>query len=111
MSKGHPAPSPPDVARPAAPDPSAAGPYRDLCSTCIHAERCGNRSTPERPILFCEMFEVPASPLAVTAAAAREPADRQDAGDYKGLCMNCGNRRTCTLRKPEGGVWHCEEYR
>lgn len=111
MSRDHPAPSPPDVARLADPGPSATGPYRDLCSTCIHAERCGNRSTPERPILFCEMFEVLASTLAVTAAAAREPAGRQDAGDYKGLCMNCENRRTCTLRKPEGGVWHCEEYR
>jgi len=111
MSTGHFAPNPPDVARRATPGPSVAGPYRDLCSTCIHAERCGHRSTPERPILFCEMFEVLAFPLPVTAAAAREPADQQDAGDYKGLCTNCENRRTCTLGKPEGGVWHCEEYR
>jgi len=111
MSRGDPAPNPPDVARRAAPSPSAAGPYRDLCSTCSHAETCGNRSMPERPILFCEMFEVLAPPLAVTPSAAREPAGRQDAGDYKGLCMNCEDRRTCTLREPEGGVWHCEEYR
>jgi hypothetical protein len=110
MSRDRPAAGPRDVARRASQGPSAAGPYRDLCSTCLHAERCGNHSTPEHPILFCEMFEVPASPLPVTRAAAREPADRQDAGDHKGLCMNCENRRTCTLRKPEGGVWHCEEY-
>ena len=100
MSRGYLAPSPPDAARP----------YRDLCSTCSHAETCGTRSTPARPILFCEMFEVLASPLAVTPAA-REPADRQDTGDYNGLCMNCEHRRTCTVDKPEGGVWHCEEYR
>jgi hypothetical protein len=27
-----------------------------------------------------------------------------------GLCMNCENRRVCTHPKPEGGVWHCENY-
>jgi len=111
MSRDHPAPNPIDVARRVAQGPSATGPYRDLCSTCSHAETCGNRSTPDRPILFCEMVEVLAPPLAVTPAAARQPTDRQNEGDYKGLCMNCENRRTCMLRKPEGGVWHCEEYR
>lgn len=34
----------------------------------------------------------------------------KEAGDYKGLCMNCTNRETCLLPKAEGGVWHCEEY-
>jgi hypothetical protein len=28
----------------------------------------------------------------------------------KGLCMNCAYRETCLYPKPEGGVWHCEEY-
>jgi hypothetical protein len=31
-------------------------------------------------------------------------------GEHKGLCMNCANRDTCLYPKPEGGVWHCEEY-
>lgn len=34
----------------------------------------------------------------------------RDAGDCKGLCVNCANRQTCLFPKPEGGVWHCEEY-
>jgi hypothetical protein len=45
------------------------------------------------------------------------PSDRasskrraKDAGGYKGLCVNCANRETCLYPKPEGGVWHCEEY-
>jgi hypothetical protein len=29
----------------------------------------------------------------------------------KGLCINCENRHTCEFIKPNGGVWHCEEYR
>ncbi len=30
---------------------------------------------------------------------------------FKGLCINCDLRFTCTLPKPETGVWYCEEYR
>jgi hypothetical protein len=28
-----------------------------------------------------------------------------------GLCSTCENSETCTFQKPEGGVWHCEEYK
>jgi len=91
--------------------PWIAKPYRDLCSTCSHSATCGHRSTPERPILFCELFEVVASPVAVTPTDTPKPRDRQYAGDLQGLCRNCENGPTCTLPKPEGGVWHCEEYR
>ena len=82
--------------------------YRDLCSTCSQAKACGNRSTPERPILFCELFEVA---VPVVAANPRErPANRQDAAEHKGLCVNCESREDCTMVRPRGGVWHCEEY-
>jgi hypothetical protein len=33
-----------------------------------------------------------------------------DSGQYKGLCRNCKRLKTCTLPKPQGGVWRCEEY-
>ena len=110
MSRGRDAPNPTDVAGCATQGSSASRPHRDLCSTCSHAEACGNRSTPQRPIFFCEMFEVFAPPPVATPAA-REPAARQDAEEYKGLCVNCDNRDTCTLPRPEGGIWHCQEYR
>ncbi len=29
---------------------------------------------------------------------------------YKGLCVNCDKRETCTIPKPEGGVWRCKDY-
>ncbi len=35
---------------------------------------------------------------------------RKDGEEFKGLCVNCANRHTCLCPKPEGGVWHCEEY-
>jgi hypothetical protein len=33
------------------------------------------------------------------------------ADDPAGLCPTCDFRSTCMYPKPEGGVWHCEEYR
>jgi len=94
--------------------PAAPRPYRDLCSTCRHQEACGSRSTPERPILFCEMFEaLGAKPAAARPAAADAgaAASGQGAARHIGLCANCESRQTCTMARPEGGVWHCEEYR
>lgn len=35
---------------------------------------------------------------------------KKDTGKYKGLCKNCRKRKTCTLPKPDGGLWRCEEY-
>jgi len=34
-----------------------------------------------------------------------------EAERFKGLCVNCDHRFECRLPRPEGGVWHCEEYR
>ncbi|MBL7133651.1 MAG: hypothetical protein ISS78_06090 [Phycisphaerae bacterium] len=121
MPKGRDAPDPTDAGRSVAQGRCASRGHRDLCSTCSHAETCGNRSTPQRPIFFCEMFDVLAPPPVVTPAAASArtrldkpavpPAARQDAGQYKGLCVNCENRNTCILPRPEGEIWHCQEYR
>ena len=86
--------------------------YRDLCSTCCHERTCGSPSTPERPILFCELFEVLAP--APTASPAAAPPERPASGqgvEHRGLCVNCDNRHECTMARPEGGVWYCEEYR
>jgi 2-keto-4-pentenoate hydratase/2-oxohepta-3-ene-1,7-dioic acid hydratase in catechol pathway len=113
MSRGRPVPDATDVARCVGRSASAGRTYRDLCSTCNHTEACGRRSTPERPVFFCELFEafVPVAAAAPAAAAPPRPADQQGAAEYRGLCMNCENRQTCTAPRPEGGVWHCEEYR
>ena len=86
--------------------------YRDLCSTCNHAVACGGRSTPQRPIVFCEEFDV-FIPMPVAAPAldvSARAGKRQIASKRPGLCMNCDNAETCTTPKPEGGIWHCQEY-
>jgi hypothetical protein len=40
----------------------------------------------------------------------RSRGTKKDTGKYKGLCKNCKKRKTCTLPKPDGGLWRCEEY-
>lgn len=88
-------------------------PYRDLCSNCDNADACDGGTRPRRPIFFCESFEVfGAAP--VMERDQDNPAPLRaapSANGYAGLCMNCDNVRVCMLPKPEGGVWHCEEYR
>ena len=32
------------------------------------------------------------------------------ASELPGLCRNCARLVDCTYPKPEGGVWHCDEY-
>jgi hypothetical protein len=34
----------------------------------------------------------------------------EDSAKYVGLCVNCEHRTTCRYPKPEGGLWHCEDY-
>lgn len=101
-------------------------PYRDLCSNCDNAPTChGDARGPSRPVFFCEMFTAAAShPSTASGPATGDPADpesdpppagppsfEQNPNGRSGLCVNCEFVTTCTLPNPEGGVWHCEEYR
>ena len=46
-----------------------------------------------------------------TRSSPPKQADlKENSAQYKGLCQTCEYRETCTYPKPEGGVWHCEEY-
>lgn len=93
--------------------------YGGLCLTCDHARSCTYPRDPERPVLQCEEFEAYDMPverttvdafLASSNANARAASGPNGKGEFKGLCANCENRKTCTFPRPEEGVWHCEEY-
>ena len=90
--------------------------YRSLCSTCRNAKDCTFRKELQRPSLYCEEFEIDTSPSVNTVEKEKlSPTVSvdavQDSDRFIGLCSNCDNRRTCDFPKPEGGIWHCEEYR
>jgi len=90
--------------------------YRSLCSNCRNAADCTFPKDRQSPSLYCEEFELDSTPLAKMAAkerplpAAPVEAEDEDSGKFIGLCINCDNRKTCVYPKPEGGIWHCEEY-
>ena len=73
----------------------------DLCSTCIHAPVCKHRDECKGRKTRCEEF-LPVSLL--------KEKQREENPSKMGLCMNCKHRDYCAFPKPEGGVWHCEEY-
>ena len=91
--------------------------YYTLCSSCKHAKTCTFPRDPQKPSLYCEEFEIERGPKKKKAtkyslktmnghiALAVEPTK------LVGLCSDCENRQQCTFPKPEGGIWHCEEYR
>lgn len=83
-----------------------------LCSSCRHAAGCTFQKDRQIPSLYCEEFEIDTGPP-VQPAAKEIPAANadKDSCEFIGLCSNCDNRKTCDFPKPEGGIWHCEEYR
>ena len=85
--------------------------YNDLCTTCMHARTCMHRRMTNRPIWYCEQFELPPSPRSETVLNEVPATPVDNPGGLQGLCANCALRETCTFPKPAGGVWHCEEYR
>ena len=87
--------------------------YWGLCSTCREAPTCTYRKDPRQPVWECDEFEYETPRMTISAptdSGVKFTAEYKNAGKHKGLCVNCESRETCTYRKPEGGVWHCEEY-
>ena len=72
----------------------------DLCTTCVHDPVCTLRMNYETAIVYCEKY----------LADRSSPNVGYSMTELKGLCRNCNNRFICVLIKPEGGVWHCNDY-
>jgi hypothetical protein len=86
--------------------------FLDLCGICVSGPGCMNRGTRIKPKLFCEQFEVELAPEPAweDADPPARPENTIADGPLRGLCCNCDNRSHCTITKPEGDIWHCEEY-
>ncbi len=89
--------------------------YRRLCFNCKNAGDCTIRKDWLEPSLYCEEFEVDINPLATATGLenslpAVEVDAEYEADELIGLCSNCEARKSCVFPKPEGGIWHCEEY-
>ena len=87
-----------------------------LCTNCKNYPDCTFKKNRQTPSIYCEEFEVATCPSVKTIRKGESPettlvnVEDEDSGKFIGLCSNCDIRRTCAFPKPEGGVWHCEEY-
>ena len=93
-----------------------------ICQTCNHLEICRLRTRHEFPIIFCEEFDNFTTPVNRPHSSVLADSESQNQkersktppaaseGGFKGLCVNCSHRKSCTFRRSDEGVWHCEEY-
>ncbi len=90
-----------------------------LCSCCSCAPACTYSRDSGRPVLQCEEFDGISHSLNQMVTWVGKPSvnrfseptpDAQSLGILRGLCAYCDGLNTCTYPKPEGGVWHCDEY-
>jgi hypothetical protein len=85
-----------------------------LCSTCNNRPTCVYRAKRGFDALYCEMYDDFMLSDNGDHKQRELPVSTADVGpaqvEFTGLCANCDNRHTCTITKPEGGIWHCEEY-
>ncbi len=80
--------------------------FGGICTNCEKLEHCPYPST-TTDTWYCEEYSVARADETPHASSSEvdELPDRT-----LGLCVNCEARGTCTLAKPAGGVWFCNEY-
>jgi hypothetical protein len=80
--------------------------YRGLCPNCERIETCSYPSV-RSATWFCEEHSVAKAPEELQVV---DPQMDEVPEAKLGLCVNCEVRGTCTLPRPIGGVWFCNEY-
>lgn len=97
-----------------------------ICTTCNNILNCFFRNRHNQPVWYCEQFdysdytvgyridytnrqdedfEDPLNFMEISSSKLEKELNR-----FEGLCFNCENRKSCSLQKPDSGVWYCEEY-
>lgn len=94
--------------------------YMGLCSCCRSSSVCTFPRDLKRPVLQCEEFDGISMPKNKTTEWMERPQiartlkpdlSPQPLSALRGLCIDCDGRNNCLYPKPEGGVWHCEEFK
>ncbi len=92
--------------------------YKGLCLYCKFSSECTFPRDQEKPVYHCEEFDDDISEdqrLSVNKYMQGVIDSLYDSPEPSpkalGLCCICENWDNCSFPKPEGGVWHCEEYK
>jgi len=87
--------------------------FYGICANCIHARRCRFSLNANRPVHFCDHYEVNGK---VPTDLSPEPSRRRTRpegwadGRFRGLCVDCVKRFDCEISGTESGVWRCRDY-
>ena len=93
--------------------------FTGLCATCSIVDTCVSAKNGGYPVVECEEYAPDGRTFSeiveVTAPTPTKKASlvvkkTEEEAVVEGLCETCAYRETCTFPRPEGGVWHCEEY-
>jgi len=82
--------------------------FKGLCMNCDHRETC-TFTKPKDGVLSCEEYECTTKKSKERPPPQPKPQAKTEK-KFKGLCVNCNHRETCTFTKPKDGVLSCEEY-
>lgn|GEM_PF-883638 len=83
-----------------------------LCSSCASYEFCTFPRSLGQPVLECDEFSPACSPKGSHPSTIKKNLVKKPTKPrLRGLCRICDERASCRYPKPEGGVWHCEDYR
>lgn len=90
--------------------PKSKKKYGGICTSCEEDDACTYPRNEKKPVIHCEEFKNP-EPKPTRKCPQPPCSSKEPDNNFKGLCKNCENREDCKLPKPEGGIWHCQEYR
>jgi len=99
---------------------SSENEYKGLCTNCHNAPTCEFSGNSEKPVLQCEEYDCIKSDSSVdkhkdmnliNGICYENYSGHTEIQKYRSLCINCEDREICMYPKPEGEVWHCEEYK
>jgi hypothetical protein len=71
---------------------------KELCTACVHADRCSYHKTATKIIIQCELFQL-------------DLVERTSTNSLRGLCTSCDRAFHCNLPGRKHGLWHCDEFR
>lgn len=79
-----------------------------LCLTCGNASVCCHRLKHGYDAIFCEMFDGYSDPSCENDSIGYEEIHSKEIvlNNLKEFRINCTNRETCKLMKPDEGIWH-----
>ncbi len=82
-----------------------------ICFDCAKKDFCYLKSDPALINYYCEEYSCESLVREKTSQVIVESEPKIDESTLKGLYVNCENRNQCSAKKPESGIWHCEEYK